>query len=527
MSNISSTENAPFKDATFRRSWLLKIALFATGLSGIVAEYILSTLASYFLGDSTTQWTLILSFMLFAMGLGSRLSQNLKGDLLVIFIFIEFLLSLLVAFSALTVYTASSFTIYNGLIIYTLSILVGLMIGLEIPLVARLNEQYEELRVNIASVMEHDYYGSLAGGLFFAFVGLPRLGLTYTPFVLGLVNFSVAMWLFFYLRNTVSAKGKMYIQGVGVVVFLILISGAFFAKPIIFFAEQARYKDQVVFEQQSKYQKLVITQWKNHHWLFINGSQQFSTLDEAMYHEPLVHPVMKLTPQRQNILIMGGGDGLAMREILKYPDVQKVTLVDLDPAMTDLGKNNPILRDVNKDAMRHPKLKILNQDGYTFLANTQEYFDVVIIDLPDPRTIELGRLYSQEFYQMCYKQLRPHGLIITQSGSPYYSTRAFECINRTVAKAGFNTIQMHAQILTLGEWGWTIGAKSLDKETLKKQLQKLDFKDIQTQWLNQEAMQMMTSFGKKSFFLADSVEINTIHNPVLPSYYIKGSWDLY
>jgi spermidine synthase len=401
------------------------------------------------------------------------------------------------------------------------------MIGLEIPIVARLNEQYEELRVNIASVMEHDYYGSLVGGLFFAFVGLPHLGLTYTPFVLGMVNFLVAMWLFFYLRNTLSAKGRMYIQTASVVVLAVLVSGVFFAKPIIFFAEQARYKDQVIYEKQSKYQKLVITQWKNHYWLFINGSQQFSTLDEAMYHEPLVHPLMQLSPQRQNILVMGGGDGLAVREILKYEGVKNITLVDLDPAMTDLGKNHPILRDVNKDAMRHPKLKILNQDGYAFLANTKEYFDIIIIDLPDPRTIELGRLYSQEFYQMCYKQLRPNGLMITQSGSPYYSTRAFECIGRTINKAGFSVVQMHAQILTLGEWGWTIGAKSLEKEALKKALQKLDFKNVQTQWLNNEAMQMMTSFGKKSFFLADSAEINTIHNPVLPNYYIKGSWDLY
>ena len=149
------------------KSYILKIAIFATGLSGIVAEYILSTLATYFLGDSVVQWTLIISVMLFAMGLGSRLSRYLETDLVIKFITIEFLLSLFVAFSPLLAYMASAFTVYTGMIIYTLAIIIGLMIGMEIPLVIRLNSELQELKINVSSVIENDYYGSLLGGVFF------------------------------------------------------------------------------------------------------------------------------------------------------------------------------------------------------------------------------------------------------------------------------------------------------------------------------------------------------------------------
>lgn len=136
------------------RSNILKLALFCTGLSGIVAEYILSTLATYFLGDSVFQWTMILSTMLFSMGLGSRISKFLEDYLLEKFIIIEFVLSILVSFSALLTYMAAAFTDILGVIIYTLSIAIGILIGMEIPLVTRLNEQFESLRVNIAAVME-------------------------------------------------------------------------------------------------------------------------------------------------------------------------------------------------------------------------------------------------------------------------------------------------------------------------------------------------------------------------------------
>ena len=510
------------------RSNVLKLALFATGLSGIVAEYVLSTLATYFLGNSVFQWTMIVSIMLFSMGLGSRISKGIANNLLQKFIYIEFTLSLLAAFVSVITYSASAYYGYVGFVIYLMCIIIGLLIGMEIPIVIRLNDEFEDLHINVSSVMEKDYYGSLLGGVFFAFVGLPYLGLTYTPFILGTINFLVAVGLFFMLRPSLPKSVKSRLTTSTIVVFVILIAGVTFADKIISYGEQSRYKDKVIFEQQSKYQKITITQSKEDFWLFINGNQQLSTIDEVMYHEPLVHPVMRLSKNPQHVLVMGGGDGGAVREILKYDAVQKITLVDLDPAMTDLGKYNDLLLEMNQNALNHGKVEIVNTDGFNFLEGADKFYDVIIIDLPDPKTIELGRLYSYEFYKLCYKQLRPNGLVITQAGSPYYAARAFNCIDTTMAAANFTTVPLHNQVVTLGEWGWVMGTKSGTRQQVITALQRLDYDGVTTQWINHEAMTLITSFGKRTFPDDDKeVEVNKIHNPVLFKYYMEGKWDLY
>jgi spermidine synthase len=395
-------------------------------------------------------------------------------------------------------------------------------------MVIRLNKEFEELRVNIASVMEMDYLGSLLGGVFFAFIGLPILGLTYTPFVLGLVNFSVAIVLLIMTRKALKARAIKTISTSYALLFLVLVGGVLVAEPLILHGEQRKYKDKIVYQEQSKYQKLVVTQWKDHYWLYINGNQQFSTLDEDKYHEALVHPIMRLSQNPQNILVLGGGDGCAVREILKYPTVESITLVDLDPAMTRLGLEHPIFTAINHNALVNPKVEVLNADGYQFLEKTTHFYDVIIIDLPDPKTVELGRLYSNEFYSLCNKQLRPNGLIITQAGSPYYATKAFQCIDTTLQASGFQTAMLHNQVITLGEWGWILGAKHLEKDKLKQQLQSLSFSDIETKWINQEALLMMTSFGKDIYFKdEEELKVNHIHDPVLYRYYLNGNWDLY
>ncbi|MBL6447121.1 polyamine aminopropyltransferase [Fulvivirga sp. 29W222] len=511
------------------RSNLLKLALFATGLSGIVAEYVLSTLATYFLGDSVFQWTMIVSIMLFSMGLGSRLSKwFVNSNLLQNFIYIEFTLSILAAFVSVITYITSAFYGYVGFAIYAMSVVIGLLIGMEIPLVIRLNDEFEDLRVNVSSVMEKDYYGSLLGGVFFAFIGLPYLGLTYTPFILGSINFMVACGLFLMLRSSLGSRLKLKLSGMSFLVFAMLVVGFVFAKPIIDYGEESRYQDKIVYQEQSKYQKIVITKTREDFWLFINGNQQLSSVDEVMYHEPLVHPVMKLSKTPQQVLVMGGGDGGAVREILKYDQVEQVTLVDLDPAMTRLGQEHELLLRMNKNALNHRKVDIINTDGFKYLEDCRQYFDVIIVDLPDPKTVELGRLYSYEFYRLCFSKLRPNGLIITQAGSPYYAARAFNCIEATMQAAGFATVPLHNQVLTLGEWGWVLGSKVGSTEEIKNALQRLKYSDIETQWINHDAMTLITSFGKEIFPDGQrTVEVNKVHNPVLYKYYLKGKWDLY
>ncbi|WP_421920875.1 polyamine aminopropyltransferase [Marinifilum sp.] len=508
------------------KSTLLKAAIFATGFSGVVAEYILSTLATYFIGDSTLQWVMTISLMLFSMGLGARFSKVFEKNLLKIFLLLEFTLSILVSFAPLLVYTASAYTQAIGILIYSLAILVGLLIGMEIPLVIRINDEYEKLRFNISNILENDYYGSLLGGIFFAFIGLPFFGLIYTPFILGFVNFTVSIVVMIFLWDLFKTSERRSLAGIGTFIIVFLISGTVIADKVISYGEQLKYDDKVVYAEQTKYQRIVITRWKNDYWLYLNGNQQLCTRDEVMYHEPLVHPAMSLHPNPVNVLVLGGGDGCAVREILKYSKVEKISLVDLDPAMTELGKIHPVLTKLNENSLHNEKVVINNVDGYTFMQENDDFYDVIILDLPDPRTVELGRLYSYEFYKQCYRHMRPGGVVVTQAGSPYFATRAFSCIVETMKSAGFETVPMHNQVITLGEWGWSLGVKQASGD-VKKNLRSLDF-EISTRWINNEAMALITSFGKDYYpWEKDTVLVNRIHEPVLYKYYLKGNWDLY
>jgi len=318
-----------------KRTSVLKLALFATGLSGIVAEYVLATLASYFIGDSIVQWTLIISLMLFFMGLGARMSQNIQKREFEWFVATEFTLSILVSFAAVSTYALAGFYKHTGIFIYFLAVLIGFLIGLELPLAMRLNERFEELKINVSSILEKDYYGSLLGGVFFAFVGLPYLGLTYTPFILGTINLLAAIALINFFPSISEKTQRWRLNIMAFSVLGIIGLGAVFANKIVLFGEQNRYKDKVILSEQSRYQKIVMTEWKDDVWLYLNHQLQFCTYDEAMYHEVLVHPAMLFQKAPTNILILGGGDGCAARELLKYPSVQKIDLVDLDPAVTN------------------------------------------------------------------------------------------------------------------------------------------------------------------------------------------------
>jgi spermidine synthase len=302
--------------------------------------------------------------------------------------------------------------------------------------------------------------------------------------------------------------------------------GFLFSEEIILFGEQSRYKDKIVYQEQSKYQKIVITQWNEHYWLFINGNQQLSTLDEFLYHEPMVHPVMALTPEHKDVLIIGGGDGFSVKELLKYKAVENITVVDLDPVMTNLGLEFEGLLQYNDSALHDARVEIFNKDGFSFLEKSELFYDLIIVDLPDAKNLELNKLYTQEFYQMTNRLLRPNGHIITQAGSPYYATRSFYCINKTMESAGFETLQMHNQVLTLGEWGWIIGSKHYNKEQMIEVMKRASYDGLNNKWLNNESISLITSFGLP-LFDTSRVEINTINSPVLYRYYLDGNWDLY
>ena len=508
-------------------SFILKICVFATGCAAMVTEYTLATLASYLLGDSIRQWTIVISLMLFSMGLGSRYSRKFEAQLLDRFVLIEFGLSFLCTFSAMFCFWISAYTINFGLVIYAVACMIGFMTGLEIPLITRINQSYESLRENISSVMEYDYYGGLLGGALFAFVLLPFLGLTYTPVLIGSLNLLVASLILWYFPDRLMRPRILNIQFAAL--FLVSVLAFVVAKPIVLYGEQHKYKDKIVYQEQTRYQKIVVTQWKEDYWLFINGSTQFSTYDEERYHEPLVHPLMGLIKERKDILLLGGGDGLAAREILKYPDVENLTLVDLDPAMTRLARQDTIFLSINQGSLNDPRVRVVNQDAYQFIKNSGDLYDAVIIDLPDPKSVSLSLLYSLGFYKMVEKHLKPFGSMVTQSTSPLYSPEAFLCIKKTMEAAGFSTVPYQNSVPSMGQWGWVIGVRheAMPAQRLKQELLTLEFADIETRFFNRDAMISMAHFGKGLFEKEAQIEPNTQFDHNILKYYRQGNWDVY
>ncbi len=470
-----------------------------------------------------------MSIMLFAMGLGSRFSRYFDKDLFDTFIFVEFLLSCLCALSAVIAFGLSVQIESNEIVIYPLSFLIGLLIGLEIPIVTRMNSEYQELRANISSVLEMDYFGSLLGGVAFAFLFLPYLGFSYTPVLLGSINFIVASWLLWSFFDLARFKKTLVLSFI--VCFTIIGCAAFFAKDTILFSEQKKYKDTIIYYRQTKYQKIVMTRWKKYYWLYINGQEQFSTYDEERYHEPLVHPAMHIASCHSDILIIGGGDGLAAREVFKYHDVNSLTLVDLDPVMTNLAKNYSVLRAINLNSMTNKRIKIINMDGSAFLNKTDKLFNVIFIDLPDPDSIDLMHLYSCSFYENIKRHLAKGGVMVTQATSPFFARKAFLCIDKTISAAGFSVLPYHNQVPTLGEWGWVlaVNSKDLTDRQLKNLALHIKFHDIRTRFINHDAMVSMIYFGKETFnkSVMDHLSINTEAYPVLYRYYQQGSWGVY
>jgi spermidine synthase len=240
---------------------------------------------------------------------------------------------------------------------------------------------------------------------------------------------------------------------------------------------------------------------------------------------------MALSGDPSRVLILGGGDGLALREVLKYPGTTAVTLVDLDPAMTGLSRTHPVLLTINDGALNDPRVTVVNQDAYRFLEASDDLFGVIVIDLPDPDTVDLMHVYSLSFYEMVRRHLIRGGAAVTQATSPYFSAQAFRCILKTMAAAGFSVAPYHNQVPTMGEWGWVIGVRSdeADSSVLKQRLMVSDFSGIDTRFLNRDAMVAMLHFGKGTLEpqLMEAVDINTKITPVLYQYYRAGSWGVY
>jgi spermidine synthase len=440
-----------------RYQWLLLISVFVVATCGLVYELIAGTLASYLLGDSVTQFSTIIGTYLFAMGIGSYLSRFFKSDLLSWFIRIELLVGLIGGFAAAVLFVVFEHVIYFRLILYSLVTLTGIMVGLELPLLMRILKDRIEFSDLVSRIFTFDYIGALFASLLFPLLFIPYLGILKTSFFFGLLNVVIAFIVAHRFRKDVTRYRLFQFSGVTCIV--LLLAGFIFSDYLTAFAETSTYPDKIVYAKNSPYQRIIVTKGTNDWRMFLNGNLQFSSQDEYRYHEALVHPGLSQLKSAKNILVFGGGDGMAVREILKYPSVQKVTLVDLDPSVTSLFTSNESMMALNDSSLISKKLTIINEDAFVWIRSQTSHYDFIVIDFPDPGNYSLGKLYSTTFYQEVYRVLADTGAIVVQCTSPFVARKSFWIVDETLRKVGFITNPYHCYVPSFGEWGFNLAAK--------------------------------------------------------------------
>src|SRR5918999_3295461 len=328
---------------------LLFLNVLIVATCGLIYEPLAGTLASYVLGDSVTQFSLIIGIYLFAMGVGSWLSRFIDKGLAKRFVDIELAVAVLGGFSAPLLFLAFSRVSYFYAVLYFLVFTIGTFVGLEIPLLLRILKDHIEFKELLSRVLALDYIGALLAAILFPILFVPRFGLIRTSLIFGMLNAAVALWGTWLLRPLIKG-GIVGLRVKAIVVMALLLIGLIKANTLTSLAEDEMFADEIVYTKDTPYQRIVITRGRAGFQLFLNGNLQFSSTDEYRYHEALVHPPMMLANNPRRVLVLGGGDGLALREVLKYPSVEKVTLVDLDPEMTKLSSRFPLLANLNQHA---------------------------------------------------------------------------------------------------------------------------------------------------------------------------------
>jgi spermidine synthase len=435
---------------------LLFISVLLVAACGLIYELVAGTLASYLVGDSVFQFSTIIGTYLFAMGIGSALSRYLNRGLVYRFVWIELLLGVIGGFSSALLMMAFAFTQGFELILYALVVVMGVLVGLEIPLLMRIVRDRYEFRDVIAHVLTFDYLGALGASLLFPILLVPRLGLVRSAMLFGLINAGVALWSTYLFGSQLASKRALRIACV--VVLLGLGAGMADARRITMTAEDNIYADDIIFARDTRYQHLVLTRFKDDLRLFLNSHLQFSSRDEYRYHEALIHPGLAAVAAPRRVLVLGGGDGLAVREILKYPQIESITLVDLDPEMTKLFSSHSLLTTLNNNSLTSPRVHVINADAFPWVDANTDSFDFIVIDFPDPTNYSLGKLYTTAFYRAVARHLSAQGLMVVQSTSPMFARDSFWCIAETIKRVGLKTCPYHVYVPSFGEWGFVLAS---------------------------------------------------------------------
>lgn len=503
-----------------KKSYLI-ITTLIVGMCSIMYELLISTTSSYFLGNSIKQFSLIIGFYMAFMGVGAFLAKYITKDLLYNFIKVEIWLGLIGALGVPLIYAYFLFGDYGGFNFFVLGLIsiIGVLTGLEVPLITRILEEEISLSENISNILAFDYLGALVATIAFPFFLLPVVGVFKSSLIFGFLNILVGVITFVVFQNelSVSKRKRNLLFTSFFALTVLIVSCLVCSKSIIDRWNAGIFKHPVVHSQQSAYQDITITKSDDEFRMYLNGAIQFSSKDEYRYHEALVHVPMMQTQKPKSILLLGGGEGLAAREILKYPSVEKIDLVDLDPAVTKISSEMGLIKELNENSLFHEKVNVYNQDAFVFLLESKDVYDVIISDLPDPTSETLARLYSNAFYKLAINRLKPDGIFCTQATSSELTKNAFWCINETILQSGFQySYPYRINVPSFGNWGFIVAShQSVDFEFDPR---------IQTKFLEENSFDHIFYFPKDT--RVKDIVPNNIDQPILMDYYLAHWRDL-
>lgn len=501
------------------------------GFTAIAHQNNLGATSSLLAGDSITQYGWVIGLTLLGLGLGFFVSRYVRDTALVpMFIATEIVLTLVSGFSVVLAFWGySNLPAVYIWFIRLVSLLISTLIGVEDAMLVRIAEKREQdVAESVGLTFWFSNIGGALAGFSFGQLLIPQLGIFNLALVLGLLDGILVIVNLLYFRQQLRfvLVQIVFTAGIVLLLFITLLAN----RSVTTLLTQQLYEDKIAKEWNGAYGTKVLTcSPAGTCKLFINGQLQFSSKDEYQYHERLIHPAMAVVTERVknrplNVLIAGGGDGLAARELLKYDQVGAVTIVDLDPDMTNrVAMEEPVV-SYNQGALKDQRVAVHNGDAFTYLRDTDDVFDLIVVDLVDPDTENTAKLYAEEFYRFAARKLAHGGVFVTQSTSPWYAPRAFWTINLTLDTVFPEVVPLRWNIPSFGDWGWNVASNiPFDPQTLA-------IDETKTRGLTTEGWRASLVFERDELMLRDELQAkgikSTLARPAVLLYYTEpGTWE--
>jgi spermidine synthase len=553
----------PWRDPLRIHDLTLLAMMFVLAACGLIYEYLLSHYAARIIGATESTIYAMIGVMIVSMGIGAfyakyikcpftglawlEVSVGLLGGLAVLVMAVIFSAAYVLPQELHQLYGIDpSIAIEGGMVAafrnladampFVIGFVLGVMIGMEIPLVARIRQTLHDkhLQHNIGTIYGADYIGAGCGAALWVLVCL------HLPIMMAAVltaSFNILVGVLFLWRygQYVRTLRSLWLAHVFVASLLLLLAvcgGGWLSG-----MNSMLYQDKVEYQHQTPYQNLTLTSRQTGpnlpkvSSLYINGRLQFSSSDEVIYHSFLTYPALLASARQERVLVIGGGDGLALRDILRWQP-NSVTLIDLDKGMIDLFTGNAegvpddvnkLLLGLNRRAFLDSRVSVIVGDAFLEveeLIRAGKIFDTIVVDLPDPNHPDLSRLYSDYFYAKLGELLAGDGAIAIQSTSPYHAKKAFMSIGKTLVAAGFTTEQYHANVPTFGEWGWTIGVKQ--GLPASSRIAAFEALPVDNSWLSVQQILAAFVFAPSYYNGLDNIDINELGSRAVYRYHHLG-----